>query len=195
MSETSLSLLEQAGRSPGDGAWRRLVAVYSPLLQGWLGKFEIQAVDADDLVQEVLAVVARDLSKFEHSGRAGAFRTWLRMILVHRVRNFWRSRKYRPTATGGSSWAERLEQLEDESSDASRLWNLEHDRQVMARLLEQIRPRFEAKTWAAFARQVLDGQRADAVADELQMPLNSVYVARSRILAALRLEAAGLIDS
>ncbi|MBC8114369.1 MAG: hypothetical protein H7062_08335, partial [Candidatus Saccharimonas sp.] len=82
----------------------------------------------------------------------------------------------------------------DESSNASREWNLEHDRHVMARLLEQVRPRFEAKTWEAFHRQMFDGQRADVVAADLGMPLNSVYVARSRVLSTLRREAAGLID-
>ena len=89
---------------------------------------------------------------------------------------------------------EQLHQLEDESSHVSREWNLEHDRHVMARLLEHVRPRFEAKTWEAFRRQMFDGQRADAVATELGMPLNSVYVARSRVLSTLRREAVGLID-
>jgi RNA polymerase sigma-70 factor (ECF subfamily) len=110
------------------------------------------------------------------------------------VRDFWRSSKYRPTAAGGAPWAQRLEQLADDRSDASREWNLEHDRHVMARLLEQVRPRFEATTWDAFRRQVFDGERADAVAAALGMSLNSVYVARSRVLAMLRREAAGLID-
>jgi hypothetical protein len=42
---------------------------------------------------------------------------------------------------------------------------------------------------------MFDGKRADQVAAELDMPLSSVYVARSRVLSALRREAAGLIDS
>ena len=142
----------------------------------------------------MLLAIARDLPKFQHTGRAGAFRCWVRTILAHRVRDYWRSRKYRPTAVGSSTWIEQLQQLEDESSNASREWNLEHDRHVMARLLEHVRPSFEPKTWEAFHRQMFGGQRADVVAAELGMPLNSVYVARSRVLSALRREAAGLID-
>jgi RNA polymerase sigma-70 factor (ECF subfamily) len=194
MNETSLSLLDRARGSAGEEAWPRLADVYSPLLRTWLLRFDVEAADADDLVQDVLLTISSELPGFEHSGRTGAFRSWLRTILVHRVRDFWRSKKYRPTAAGGSSWAERLEQLTDESSDVSRAWNLEHDRHVMARLLDQVRPRFEAKTWEAFHRQMFDGQRADTVAAELGMPLNSVYVARSRVLSTLRREAAGLID-
>jgi RNA polymerase sigma-70 factor (ECF subfamily) len=194
MNETSLSLLDRAREGPSSGSWERLVDVYSPLLHGWLARLSVQPSDADDLVQEILLAISRDLSKFQHSGRNGAFRSWLRTILLNRVRDFWRSSKYRPTAAGGTSWAERLEQLADDRSDASREWNLEHDRHVMARLLQQVRPRFEPKTWEAFHRQVFEGQRADVVAQELGMPLNSVYVARSRVLSTLRREAAGLID-
>lgn len=194
MSETSVSLLQLARVEPKSGAWQRLADIYSPLLHANLKRYDLQPADAEDLVQEVLLTVSRELPMFEHSGRAGAFRSWLRTILVHRLRDFWRSRNYRPAATGGSTWAEQLDQLADESSNASREWNLEHDRHVMSRLLEQVRPRFEAKTWEAFHRQMFDGQRADTVAAELGMPLNSVYVARSRVLSTLRREAAGLID-
>lgn len=194
MNETSLSLLERARANPRDGSWDKLVEVYSLLLRGWLTRFDIQAVDADDLVQEVLVAVSRDLPQFQHSGRPGAFRSWVRTILIHRVRDFWRSRRYRPVVAGGSTPFERLEQLADDRSELSREWDLEHDRHVMARLLEQVKPHFEAKTWNAFQRQIVDGQRADAVAAELEMPLNSVYVARSRVLSALRRQAAGLID-
>jgi RNA polymerase sigma factor (sigma-70 family) len=194
MSETSLSLLERVRGDVTDEAWQKLTEVYSALLRSWLTRFEVGSTDADDLVQEVLLTLSRELRNFEHSGRPGAFRNWLRGILVHRLHDFWRSRKYRPAAIGGSAWAEELEQLADESSSVSCEWNLEHDRHVMARLLESVRPRFEPKTWEAFHRQLYGGQRADSIASELGMPLNSVYVARSRVLSALRREAAGLID-
>lgn len=194
MQETSLSLLHRACQPDRDAAWQRLVEIYSSLLTVWLRRFEVDITDAEDLVQEVMLTVSRELPTFEHTGRVGAFRSWIRTILVHRVRDYWRSRKYRPGSPGGSSWAERLELLVDESSGVSREWNLEHDRHVMARLLEHVRPRFETKTWEAFHRQVVGGQRADSVAQELGMSLNSVYVARSRVLSTLRREAAGLID-
>ena len=194
MSETSLSLLERVQGDVADEAWQKITEVYSTLLRSWLTRFDVASTDADDLVQEVLLTLSRELRNFKHSGRPGAFRSWLRGILVNRLRDFWRSRKYRPAAIGGSTWSEELEQLADESSNVSREWNLDHDRHVMARLLEAVRLRFEPKTWEAFHRQMFGGQRADSVASELGMPLNSVYVARSRVLSALRREASGLID-
>ena len=163
-------------------------------MKRWLGRYEIQDSDAEDLIQEVLTAVVTDLPKFQHNERTGAFRSWLRTILVNRVRNFWRSRKRRPVATGTSSLDERLNQLQDDGSELSQIWNREHDEHVVKRLMEQVRPRFESKTWQAFYLQVVDGRRADAVAQQLDASLASVYMAKSRVLSALRRESEGLID-
>src|SRR5689334_12934836 len=90
--ETSLSLLDRLRKSPDDADWSRLVEVYTPLLRAWLLRSDVQPADADDLVQEVLLVVHRELPAFQHNQRSGAFRSWLRRIVVYRLRNFWRSR-------------------------------------------------------------------------------------------------------
>lgn len=194
MNETSLSLLDRACRGSESESWERLASIYTPLLQGWLRKFELQDADVDDLLQDVLLAVSRELHQFQHSGRTGAFRSWLRTILTHRLQNFWRSRKYRPSAKGGSSLLDQLRDLEDENSATSRIWNAEHDQHVLAQMLEQIGPRFEGNTWEAFHRQMYGGESADAVAEALGMRVHAVYAAKSRVLRALRQEAAGLVD-
>ena len=93
MRHTSVSLLDRACNGSGPESWTRLASIYTPLLQVWLRKYALQPSDVDDLVQDVLVTVSRELPTFEHSGRTGAFRSWLRMILVHRLQNFWRSRQ------------------------------------------------------------------------------------------------------
>src|SRR6516165_896311 len=113
MAETSVSLLEHLRTNPEGPAWRRLVELYTPLLRAWLARHGVQPSDADDLVQEVLSVVVRELPDFEHNRRAGAFRAWLRGILVHRLRDFWRKRDYRPDAAGGSDFLKQIDELED----------------------------------------------------------------------------------
>ena len=194
MNETSLSLLGRARRPDDAESWQRLVSLYTPLLKAWMRRSFLQDADVDDLVQEVLLTVSRELPNFEHSGRPGAFRHWLRTVAVHRLQHHWRSRQQQPLARGASSFLDELNQLEDDASAASREWNAEHDRHVVSQLLEQVRPRFQPQTWEAFRRQMLDGQRPDAVAAQMGIPIQAVYVARSRVLSALRREAEGLID-
>jgi RNA polymerase sigma-70 factor (ECF subfamily) len=194
MSETSATLLDRLCNRPDDEAWARLVDLYTPLIRGWLRRHLRLEQDADDLVQDVLAVVVRKLPGFRREPRTGAFRRWLRSITVNCLRDYWRSGRSRPTATGDSNFAQMLDQLEDPASDLSRLWDQEHDHHVTHRLLEMIRPRFEPATWQAFQRVALEGVAAEQVAAELGLSVNAVFIAKSRVLKLLREEGAGLID-
>ena len=60
--------------------------------------------------------------------------------------------------------------------------------------MKMIEPQFEEKTWQAFRRVAIDGQKAAAVAVELDMSINAVLLAKSRILGRLRQEMRGLTD-
>ncbi|HEX5103080.1 MAG TPA: sigma-70 family RNA polymerase sigma factor [Pirellulaceae bacterium] len=194
MSSTSASLLDRLRDGPQSPAWLRMNDIYQPLIRSWLHRQDVLASDADDLVQEVLAVVVRRLPDFEHNQRVGAFRTWLKTITINVVRDHWRSKKNRPAATGSSQLHDFLHQLEDQDSGLSRLWDEEHDRHVTHRLLEMLKGDFEPKTWQAFTRMALDGLPAADVAQELGLTTNAVFIAKSRVLARLRQEAAGMVE-
>jgi RNA polymerase sigma-70 factor (ECF subfamily) len=194
VSDTSFSLLDRLCHSPDAESWNRLVELYTPVLRSWLRRYDVLApADVDDLVQDVLMTVAREMPQFKPRAEKGAFRSWLRTILVNRLRHFWRSRQRRPTAVGGSDFLKELEQLGDGATPVNELWDREHDREVMFRLLQLVQSHFAPQTWQAFRRQVLDGQSAETVAVELNLPVHSVYAAKSRVLKALRSMADGLI--
>jgi RNA polymerase sigma-70 factor (ECF subfamily) len=194
MSETSASLLDRLRLRPDGDDWRRLVDVYTPLIRGWLRQSLRLEADADDVVQDVLAVVVRRLPQFQHNRRLGAFRCWLRTITVNCLRDFRRSRRGKPQGTGDDDLHQALAQLEDHSSDLSRQWDQEHDLHVTRKLLEMIEPEFKGTTWQAFRRVALDGVAAETAAAELGVTPNAVFIAKSRVLARLRQEAEGLID-
>jgi len=195
MENTSLTLLNRLRHASDADAWQRLFGLYQPLLIVWLRKYEVQSADADDLAQDILVSVSKNLVSFEHNGRSGAFRTWLRRMLVNRLRTFWRSRDRRPSIQGDSSIEDRLAEFEDDASAMSQLWNRQHDLYVLKKLLELSRPGFSPETWLAFTRVALHGERPDFVAKETGMSLNAVFIAKSRVLNKLREEAAGLVES
>jgi RNA polymerase sigma-70 factor, ECF subfamily len=194
MAETSATLLERLIDRSDSLAWRRLVDVYSPLIDGWLRRHGVPADDAEDLTQEVLEVVVREVSRFQHNGRVGAFRTWLRTITINCLRQSWRSRRSQVQSSGSPDITGMLNQLEDPASDLSRLWDREHDQHVLKRLLELIEPEFQPATWRAFRRQAIDGVPAETVATELGMTVNAVLISKSRVLSHLRRNAQGLVD-
>jgi RNA polymerase sigma-70 factor (ECF subfamily) len=194
MSETPVSLLDRLRLRPDPQSWQRLVELYTPLIRNWLRFHALQPSDADDLTQEVLGVLVRELPQFQHNLRRGAFRRWLRTLTVNRLRSFWRSRRRGPVATGASDFEKMLDQMQDPESHLSRLWDQEHDRHVARRLLDLLEPEFEPATWRAFRLLVLEGKSTAEVAAELGLSANAVRIAKSRVLSRFRREAEGLID-
>jgi RNA polymerase sigma-70 factor (ECF subfamily) len=194
MPDTSVSLLERLRLHPDPASWQRLIDLYGPLIQGWLKRNACQPADADDLSQDVLAVVLRELPYFQHDLRRGAFRRWLRTITVNRLRNFWRAGKVRREAPGGADLDHVINQLEDPTSGLSQLWDREHEEFVVRRLLEMLEPEFEPTTWRAFRSLMLEGKPTAVVAADVGISPNAVRIAKSRVLRRLRQEIDGLVD-
>jgi RNA polymerase sigma factor (sigma-70 family) len=191
MNETPLSLLDRLRRQPGDQpSWRRLTAIYAPLIRRWLLQHETPETDVDDLAQEVLLVLAQDLVRFDHNGRAGAFRVWVRSITANRLRAYWKTRRSRPI----NGLDDRIAQFEDPVNEFGELWDREHDEFVIRRLLELIEPEFALSTWRSFQLLVLEERPALDVAEQLGLSVNAVLIAKSRVLRRLRQEGRGLID-
>jgi RNA polymerase sigma-70 factor (ECF subfamily) len=195
MFATSKSLLERLRDRADEQAWQRLLAVYEPWLRGWLSRHELQPADVEDVLQEILTVVSAKLPEFVHNGQPGAFRTWLRTILTNQVRHFLRGQRTRQAVLSPQPLTDWLEQLDDPHSDLSRQWDEEHDQQLVRRLLASIQAEFNATTWQVFQLLVLEDRPAAEVAQHLGLTPNAVYVAKARVLARLRAELRGLLDS
>ena len=99
MPQTSLSLLERVRRDSDAPSWARLLGIYEPLLSYWLRSQGLQDSDVHDVVQDILVIVCQELPEFQHNGRAGAFRNWLRQVMINCLRG----------ATGGANSGGRAE--------------------------------------------------------------------------------------
>lgn len=185
--QTSISLLEQARASTSPDAWTALVELYTPLLDAWLTAADLQAADREDLTQRVLEVLVRQLPGFQHNGRTGAFRAWLRSITVNFLKEFWRGRASPATDSI-------LQQVSDPNGHLSRVWDAQHDKHVYQGLVAIVRREVSESTWQAFHRTTIEDRPAKQVAEELGISVNAVLIARSRVLTRLRTLAAELLE-
>jgi RNA polymerase sigma-70 factor, ECF subfamily len=193
MAATRQSLLLRA--CTGDeGAWHDLCELYRPLIAAWLRRQSVPETDIDDLMQEIFLAVVRGLPSFNHSGRRGAFRAWLRTIANNYSCDYWKSPARRTAASGDEAAQSALGLLEDADSPLNRYWDEEHDRYVLRCLFEAVELEFEPTTVRAFQLVALDGASGAEAADQLGISLTAVYIARSRVLSRLRELAEGLLD-
>src|SRR6266404_2049304 len=111
MADTPVTFLNRLCVRPDEDSWKRFVDLYAPLIRGWLRRYSVSEEDAEDLAQEVLAVVVRELPSFQHNHQRGAFRSWLRTVAVNQLRALWCTRRGEAAVTGNSEIARMLEQL------------------------------------------------------------------------------------
>ena len=189
MDSTSFSLLQRLGRADDHHAWRRFVDLYSPLIFYWGRSRGLSASDAADLVQEVMMVLVGKIGEFQYDANR-RFRSWLRTIAVNRATDILRRNRMRAA-----------EPLDDAKtirgsleSPADLFAEQEYRGLLARRALELMKAEFAERDWRACWRQVVEGQKAAEVASELGITLNMAFLAKSRVLARLRTELAGLFD-
>ncbi len=86
--ETRPSLLVRIRDGEDRDSWSQFVAIYAPLVYGWLRKGGLQDADAADITQEVMMSVAAAVKSFEYDPALGSFRGWLFTVVQNRLRNF-----------------------------------------------------------------------------------------------------------
>lgn len=185
MLTTAVSLLERLHQPNQPQAWNRFVQLYTPLLCAWARRLGLQHNDALDLVQDVLTHLLRELPRFQYdSGKS--FRGWLHVVLV----NVWRNRKQNRTTSLPDAVADGLA-VPDPNADFA---EGEYRQHLVARALQIMRTDFQPVTWKACWEYLVCDRPPEEVAAELQISVNAVYLARSRVLARLRQELVGLLD-
>lgn len=191
MHSTRNSLLQLAGAGAGD-AWNELDGLYRPFIYDWFSLQGLHAAEIDDLSQEVLKTLFQELPRFQHPGKVGSFRGWLKTICLNRLLAYRRQQRARGQAVGGSDFQEVLAGLPEEDQLAAE-WDREHHQAMLRYLFRLIEHQFEPETLAVFRRIVLDERSVAEVTAEFGISIGKVYVARSRVLRRLRAEAQRLL--
>jgi RNA polymerase sigma-70 factor (ECF subfamily) len=184
-------LLERVRANDAE-AWRRLVALYGPLVRFWCARGGVPEADGEDVAQEVFAAAAGSLGGFRRDRPGDSFRGWLRGVTRNQVLLYFRRNRGRPHAEGGSDAWERFQEVadplpgpgEDEAAEAAQLY---------LRALEQVRGDFDERTWRAFWRTAIDGRSPVDLTGELGMTPENIRQAKSRVLRRIRQDLGDLL--
>ena len=117
-----------------------------------------------------------------------SFRSWLRTVLLNRCRDHRRRLATAPAAPAHGTLPEVAV-----PDPAEKIFADDQYRRALAlRALRLMQAEFPEKTWRACWEQVVGDRSAADVARALGITPNMAYLARSRVLARLRQELAGL---
>jgi RNA polymerase sigma-70 factor (ECF subfamily) len=186
--DTSTTLLRLLRDVPPDqAAWDRFVERYGRLLYVWCRRWGLQQADAEDVTQNVLLDLARQMKDFDYDPRQ-RFRGWLHTVAYRSWCRFVAARNRREASAAREETQEGLDRLcspEAHSDFLARL-HVEAERELLEMAKEAVRGKVQPRTWEAFrltAEQELSGAE---VARRLDMKVGTVFVARSKVQKMIR---------
>ncbi len=184
---TSLTLLGRLRQSPTDQrAWDTFVERYGPRVYAWCRRWRLQESDAQDVTQNVLLELARQMQSFVYQP-SGTFRGWLRTV-SHRAYCDFLSARQRATPGSGDDGV--LAQLSSVEARQELLLQLEgeYDRELLDEATARVRLRIQPHTWDAFVLTAVEGLSGAEAASRLGMQVGTVYVARGKVQKMLQQE-------
>lgn len=182
---TQPTLLVRIRNSHDHDAWNRFVDLYGPLVYGFLRKRGLQDADAVDLAQDVFRQVASAIHRLDYDTQRGSFRGWLFTIVKNRMLAHWRKQQER--ASGDTDALQRLHEIPQPGTlDDSSEWDADYERQLFYFASQVVKQDFTPATWTSFWETAVEGRSGKDVAQELEMTVAAVYLAKGRVMSRLK---------
>ncbi len=178
---THVSLLRRLSEGNDPAAWREFHDRYAELISGFARRRQLQPADCEDIVQEVLLALSRTMPGFRYDPGRGKFRSYLKTITLHAIFKR-RAREH------GEVNLEHIEQATRAAADEEEVeaaWEAEWRQYHLRQAMRVITAEFNDADQQAFQRYALEGRGAQETADALNLSVDQVYQAKSRILRRL----------
>lgn len=181
--ETRATLLQRlkAEGASREAAWSEFLELYGPIIGRFARARGVRNEDVNEVVQDVVGGFFAAQPKFVYDPSKGRFRAYLMACVSNAIRT--QVRRGGPTAPAALAGLSEGEPSEERDWDAA--WKQAALHAALARLREQYS---DNPTFQAFEAVVIRGQSPDRVGVALGLSRDSVYQAKTRLLAKLRIE-------
>ncbi|MBX9625876.1 MAG: sigma-70 family RNA polymerase sigma factor [Gemmataceae bacterium] len=182
---TSPTLLARLGGSVTDAAaWDQFVRRYGGRVLGWCRHWGLQPADAEDVCQDVLLKVARQMRTFRYEP-GKSFRGWLKTVARSAWCDWLEARRKQAQGSGDTDARAVLESVAAQDDLVRRLED-EFDRELLDLATARVRLRVEPATWEAFRLTAVDGLPAAEAAAKTGLKVATVFVAKGRVQKMLQ---------
>lgn len=172
-------------------AWDEFVEYYGSFVRMVISKMQVASADAEDVSQDVLIAIWKNLSNFEPDQKRAKFRTWLSTIIRHQVFNSKKAqRRYQ-------SKIDHLKSQDPQPISESELEAIiERDwkQNLTQKALKNCEQHFNGAAMEVFKRS-LAGQDNKNIAKELNLAESSVRTLKGRVQQAMIKEVSHLIQA
>ena len=197
---TRLTLLERLKNLDDTLSWEEFFEIYWRLIYNVARKFGLPDYEAQEVVQETVISVSRNIQKFECNSKRGSFKAWLLQMTRWRILDQVRKRdkhlhSLSPKQDGAE--AERRTDTVDRIADPRQqdldaVWEEEWRSNLTTLAMQRVRQRVDPLHYQIFYLYAVKQRSVAGVCAMFDVPASRVYVIKCRISTMIRKEVRAL---
>ena len=157
---TRRSLLTRLGNLDDNKSWECFLDTYGGLIYAFAVKAGLGAADAQDVLQETLIAVAKQMPDFNYDPAAGSFKGWLLQITRRRIVDHWRKANVAASLD--------VNQAAEAESEFEKLWDAEWRQNLLTAATERLRSQLKPKQFQIFDLYVVQGWPLEKICSTLR---------------------------
>jgi RNA polymerase sigma-70 factor (ECF subfamily) len=190
---TRTTLIQRLKNWEDQSSWQDFFDTYWKLIYGVARKGGLTATEAQDVVQETMISVARQMPTFKYDRAIGSFKAWL--LNTTRWRIIDQLRKRGPAAARHLAEDEvtprtpTTEELVDPTSrKLDDLWNAEWEKNLLDAAIAKVKRRLDPQRYQIFDFYVNKEWPPEKVAKAFGISVDLVYLAKHRVTEMIKAE-------
>ena len=194
---TRRSLLSRLRDWDDQESWRDFFQTYWRLIYEVALKAGLSDVEAQEVVQETVISVAKQMPDFRYDPARGRFKGWLLQITRRRIADLVRKRMQESGASGGhpveTLSTDQIELVPDPAGgDLEAIWDEEWDRHLFNAAVDNVKKQVRPEHYQLFDLYVIQKWPVRKITATLGVNSGQVYLAKHRVGGLLKKEIARL---
>jgi len=189
---TRRSLIDRLANWDDQRRWQEFFDSYWKLIYSAARRSGLADAEAQEVVQETVITVAKNIDRLKYDPAIGSFKGWLLQITRWRIADQFRKRE--PDAARGLSLPDdsltaTVERVPDSRiADLDALWEANWKDNLLEAAIARVKKKVDPKQFQVFDCYVRKEWPAQKVAERLRVSVGQVYIARHRVAALLKKE-------
>ena len=186
---TATTLLLRLKDSEDQASWQRFFDTYWRLIYGVARKSGLNDTEAQEVVQETMIAVARQMPSFRYDPTLGSFKSWLLNLTRWRIVNRLRKRLASPDVAQNDAAVSQPEDFIDPASPAlNRIWEDEWQSNLLSAALARVKRRLDPAKYQIFDFYVNKELPAEKVAQTFKVSVDKVFLIKHQVTGMLKEE-------
>jgi RNA polymerase sigma-70 factor (ECF subfamily) len=193
---TQSSLLRRIKNLSDAPGWNRFHEIYAPLIERFASKAGLNDVESQEVAQNTMLHVAKEIPNFNYDRAKGSFKTWLFNCVKWRIIDSVRARPknldHFDTVSSCSPGTSERERHEPGESVFEKIWDAEWQEQLRRQALDEVKKKVSGSHFQIFCLHVIEGLEASKVAEMVGVTAGQVYLIKYRLGRLIKKEMAVL---